>query len=426
MAFAVAVVLFVLLFLLGLPIAFNMGISGAVALLMEGHPLSLVAMRLVSAAKPWVLLAVPTFIFAGLLMERCGISYRLVDLARATVGWIKGGLGMSVVGAELLFSGVSGSTIADVSAIGSIMTPPMLKAGYKPEHAVSLVASATALGILIPPAIYMIVVGTMTNTSVVGIFLGGVIPGIVLGLLMIAFIFFQAHRLGWPTDVHPSLSLFLQALRRAAIPLVIPAVIIGGFRFGLFTATEAGAITAGYALLVALVVYRNISLMNIARIALDSAVTTAVIVLLLGAASIFAFLLGVAQVPEAFKELMSPLEVAPWAYLLVISLLAVLFGLFMEGLPAAVLMLPVIFPTAQTIGIHPIHFLVVLTLATGIGLFLPPTGVGLLMALRFANLPMTQQFKAYVPYILVLILGLLITVFLPELSLWLPRGAGIE
>lgn len=426
MVFTIVIVLFVLLFLLGLPIAFTMGLSGVAGLLMGDYPLSLLPMRLVAAAKPWVLLAIPTFVFAGLLMERCGISYRLVDLARATVGWIRGGLGMTVIGAELLFSGVSGSTIADVSAIGSTMTPPMLKAGYRPEHAVSLVASATALGILIPPSIYMIVVGTMTNTSVVGIFLGGVVPGIVLGLLMIAFIFFQAHRLGWPTDARPSLSVFLRALKRAAIPLVIPAVIIGGFRFGLFTATEAGAITAGYALLVALLVYRNVSLSDVVKVALESGITTAVIVLLLGAASIFTYLLGMAQVPQTFKEMMSPLEKAPWAYLLVISFLAIFFGLFLEGLPAAVLMLPVVFPTAQTIGIHPVHFLVVLTLATGIGLFLPPTGVGLLMALRFANLSMTRQFKAYVPYILVLILGLIITVFFPQLTLWLPRGAGLD
>src|SRR6266571_1043394 len=201
---AAVVVTFVVLVALSTPIVFALGLSGMLGLVMGNFSLQKLPSALVAGSQSWVLLAIPTFVFAGSLMERCGMSYALVNLARVLVGWVRGGLGLSVVLAEYFFSGISGSTIADVSAIGSMLTPPMLRAGYKPEHAVSLVASATAMGILVPPAIFMIVLGQVTDTSVVGIFLGGFIPAAVTALCLITVICNQAHRLGWPKDNLPS------------------------------------------------------------------------------------------------------------------------------------------------------------------------------------------------------------------------------
>src|SRR3989440_1845196 len=213
---------FVVLTAVALPIVFALGIAGFTGLVVGNFSLQKLPSALVAGSQSWVLLAIPTFIFAGNLMERCGMSYALVDLARALIGWVRGGLGMSVVLAEYFFSGISGSTIADVSAIGAMLTPPMLRAGYKPEHAASLVASATAMGILVPPAIFMIVLGQVTDTSVVGIFLGGFLPAAVTALCLMVVIFGQAHRLGWPNDARPTWRQFRLALRESLVAMWVP------------------------------------------------------------------------------------------------------------------------------------------------------------------------------------------------------------
>src|SRR5438034_149907 len=195
-----------------MPIVFALGVSGFAGLVAGNFSLQKLPSSLVAGSQSWVLLAIPTFVFAGSLMERCGMSYALVDLARALVGWVRGGLGMSVVLAEYFFSGISGSTIADVSAIGAMLTPPMLRAGYQPAHAASLVASASAMGILVPPAIFMIVLGQVTDTSVVAIFLGGFIPAAVTAACLMIVIFVEAHRLHWPKDTRASWREFVRAL----------------------------------------------------------------------------------------------------------------------------------------------------------------------------------------------------------------------
>src|SRR5437763_6974569 len=257
---ASVVVTFVVLVALSTPIVFALGLSGMLGLVLGNFSLQKLPSALVAGSQSWVLLAVPTFVFAGALMERCGMSYALVNLARGLVGWVRGGLGMSVVLAEYFFSGISGSTIADVSAIGSMLTPPMLRAGYRPEHAASLVASATAMGILVPPAIFMIVLGQVTDTSVVGIFLGGFLPAAVTALCLLVIIFGQAHRLQWPKDRRATRAEFGTAAKASLVPLVVPVVIVLGFYFGVFTATEAGALVAAYAVGAALLYYRNVTL----------------------------------------------------------------------------------------------------------------------------------------------------------------------
>jgi C4-dicarboxylate transporter DctM subunit len=425
MLVATVVVTFVVLTVLSLPIVFALGIAGFAGLLVGDFSLTKLPSSLVAGSQSWVLLAIPTFIFAGNLMERCGMSYALVDLARALIGWVRGGLGMSVMLAEYFFSGISGSTIADVSAIGSMLTPPMLRAGYKPEHAVSLVASASAMGILVPPAIFMIVLGQVTDTSVVGIFLGGFLPAAVTALCLMVVVFGQAHRLQWPKDRRPTRAEFGAATKASLVPLVVPIVIVLGFYFGVFTATEAGALVAAYAVAAAFLYYRNVTMREMVKLVYDSALLTAAVVFLLAVASVYQFLMGMLGVPMMLGEILKPLETTPWLFLTAISLIVILFGMVLEGLPAAVVLVPVVFPIAKQIGIHPIHFNIVLTAAVGIGLFLPPIGVGLLMALRFGNISVGQHFRAYWPYLTALMVGLLILILWPEITLVLPRRAGL-
>jgi C4-dicarboxylate transporter DctM subunit len=216
----------------------------------------------------------------------------------------------------------------------------------------------------------------------------------------------------------------LRSLREAAVPLVIPLVILGGFYLGAFTATEAGAIVALYALLAARLYYRNLSWVEIIRIGYDSAILTAVVVFLLAVATIFQYLMGVTGVPLLLGEILRPLESAQWLFLLGVALITMVFGMVLEGLPAAVVLIPVVFPIATRIGINPIHFDIVQTAAVGIGLFLPPMGVGLLMALKFAEVSVGQHARGYWPYVLALLIGLMLIICLPELSLMIPRSAG--
>jgi len=425
MLVAIVLVTFILLTALSLPIVFSLGLAGFAGLVAGNFSLQKLPSSLVAGSQSWVLLAIPTFVFAGSLMERCGMSYALVNLARALVGRIRGGLGMSVVLAEYFFSGISGSTIADVSAIGAMLTPPMLRAGYKREHAASLVASAAAMGILVPPAIFMIVLGQVTDTSVVAIFLAGFLPAAVTAAILMAVIFLQAHRLGWPKDAPPTSAEMGKAVRESLVPLVVPILIIAGFYFGAFTATEAGALVAAYAIAAALLYYRNVTPWEMLKLVHESALLTAAVVFLLAVASVYQFLMGMLGVPVLLGQILAPLQGTPWLFLLAVSVIVILFGMVLEGLPAAVVLIPVIYPIAKQIGIHPIHFNVVLTAAVGIGLFLPPIGVGLLMALRFADIGVGEHFKAYWPYLLALFVGLLVLILVPEITLWVPRRAGM-
>jgi C4-dicarboxylate transporter DctM subunit len=424
MLLAITAIVFVGLLALSLPIVFALGIAAVTGLVLGGYSLEMLASSLIGGSQNWVLLAIPSFIFAGTIMERCGMSNALVDLARALVGWLRGGLGMSVIVVSYFFSDICGSKMAEVSALGSTLMPPLRRAGYRAEDGASLIASGTAMGMLVPPAIFMIVIGEVTNTSVVALFLAGFVPAAVIGVCLCALVALQAYLLGWPKDTRPSWRFLLRSLRQAAVPLVIPLVILGGFYLGAFTATEAGAVVALYSLLAARLYYRNLSWAQIARVAYDSAILTAAVVFLLAVATVFQYLMGVTGVPVLLGQLLKPLESAQWLFLSGVALLTMVFGMVLEGLPAAVVLIPVVFPIAQHIGVNPIHFDIVQTAAVGIGLFLPPMGVGLLMALRFAQVPVGRHARYYWPYLLALLTGLMLIICLPELSLAIPRSAG--
>jgi C4-dicarboxylate transporter DctM subunit len=260
---------------------------------------------------------------------------------------------------------------------------------------------------------------------VVGIFLGGFVPAAVTAACLMSVIFVQAHRLGWPVDARPTWAGISQAGRASLVPMVVPVVIVLGFFFGVFTATEAGALVAAYAMAAALFHYKNVTWAEMLKLVYESALLTAAVIFLLAVASIYQFLMGMLGVPRMLGELLGPLAATPWLFLLAVSAIVILFGMVLEGLPAAVVLVPVVYPIAKDIGIHPIHFNIVLTAAVGIGLFLPPIGVGLLMALRFANVSVGQHFRAYWPYLLALFVGLLLLIVFPEITLFVPRRAGL-
>ena len=418
-------VIFVALVLLSMPIVFSLGVAGIAGLWLGGYPLQQLPSALVSGSQSWVLLAIPAFVFAGNLMERCGMSHALVELARAMVGWVRGGLGMAVIVVAYFFSDICGSKMAEVSALGSSLMPPLTKAGYDRRDSASLIAAGTAMGMLVPPAIFMIVIAQVTNTSAVALFVAGFVPALVIMSCLMSVVYLRARTYDWPVDAKPSLRRLGHASLHAAVPMVVPFVILAGFVFGVITATEASAVVAAYAFLAAKLYYRNVGWLEMGKIAYDSAILTAAVVFLLAVASIYQYLMGVSGVPAMLAQALGPLRSQPWLFLMGTAFITVLFGMVLEGLPAAVVLIPVVFPIAEGMGIDPIHFNIVQTAAVGIGLFLPPMGVGLLMALRFANLHVGEHFRTYVPYLLALAVGLILIICFPEISLALPRLAGL-
>src|SRR5689334_4641389 len=231
-------IIFVLLLLLSMPIVFSLAVAGIAGLWLGGYPMQQLPSALVSGSQSWVLLAIPAFVFAGGLMGRCGMSHALVEFARSLVGWVRGGLGMSVIVVAYFFSDICGSKMAEVSALGSSLMPPLTKAGYKKADSASMIAAGTAMGMLVPPAIFMIVIAQVTNTSAVALFLAGFVPAATIMVCLMGLVWLRARKYDWPVDTRPSLKLIATTGRRAAVPLVIPIVILAGFVMGVFTATE--------------------------------------------------------------------------------------------------------------------------------------------------------------------------------------------
>src|SRR6201993_2646722 len=334
--------IFAVLILLSMPIVFALAVAGIAGLWIGGYPMQQLSSALVSGSQSWVLLAIPAFVFAGNLMERCGMSHALVELARAIVGWVKGGLGMSVIVVAYFFSDICGSKMAEVSALGSALMPPLTKAGYDRRDSASLIAAGTAMGMLVPPAIFMIVIAQVTNTSAVALFLAGFVPAATIMVCLMILVWFRARKYDWPVDTRPSASLIVATGRRAAVPMVIPIVILVGFVMGVFTATEAGAVVAGYSFFAAILYYRNVSLRHMARLAYDSAILTASVIFLLAVASVFQYLMGVTGVPTLLADVLGPLKSAHWLFLIAIAFITMMFGMVLEGLPAAVVLIPVV------------------------------------------------------------------------------------
>ena len=418
----VAAFLFLVLLLLGSPIAFSMGLASTAAIAFQGSmPLAIVIQRMLGGIDGFVFIAIPFYILAGALMDTGGITIRLVRLAQVLVGHIRGGLGMVVVLAMYLFSGVSGSVVADTSAVGGVTIPMMRKAGYSGPLSVSIVAASSAMGILVPPCIPMIILAGMINLSVAALFAAGFFPGAVIAILLMALIYLQARRQGLPAGERATWRQVKAAFLEAIIPLGMPVVIFGGILGGIMTATEAGALAVAYGAVAGILIYKEIPLRQIPRILCDVAVITGIVTFLASTAMVLAYILAIQRAPDAIARILTRWGSAPILFLLFTILVFVVFGSVLEGPSAIVLFVPILEPVGRILGVNSLHFGIVAIAALGLGLYLPPIGIGLFVALGIAKVPMESVVRPFIPYAITLLLGIFVVAAVPWFTLVVPR-----
>jgi C4-dicarboxylate transporter DctM subunit len=369
-----------------------------------------------------VLLAIPLFIFAGTIMEQGGISERLVHFAQTLLGRFRGGLPMVVVGSTMLQSGISGSTVADVSAMSAMTLRPLEQQGYSRPYSLAVIGASCAFAILIPPCILMVIVAAVANTSVVAVFAAGVLPAVVLGAMMLVFIHVQARMKNLPAGHKASAPEILKGFVDALLALGVPLLIFGGIRAGIATVTEMAAVAVIYSLLVGGLVYRRLSWKRIYAALVETCVSTGVITMLIGFAMIFGYLLATEGVPSAVATWMKVYQIPAWGVLVITALIFVFVGAVLEGAPAVLIFVPILLPVVRSLGIDIVHWLTVVVLASGIGLFVPPTGLAVLVACSVGKVPMEQMVKPLMPFLLLLLVGLGVIIFFPSLSTALPRA----
>jgi tripartite ATP-independent transporter DctM subunit len=422
MAVAIMVVSFIVMLVLTAPVAFSIGVAATIGLvIVDAAPLLIIPQRFFAGADSFVLLAIPLFILAGALMESGGISLRLVELARLLVGHVRGGLGMAVVVAEMFFSGISGSTVADVSAIGALMVPSLIRIGFKPDRAVAIISASSAMGILIPPCLIMVVIAQIAGISVGALFLAGFLPALVLALALMVLIYVQARREGIGGTKRATWSETGIAFLRAIVPLMMPVIVFGAILGGIADPTEAAVLAVAYAFIVGVFVYKEIRWSQLPKIFIDSAVISGIVIFMVGAASSFSWILAYEHVPERLAQLMLMVSSSPMVFYILSVTIFTLLAAVLEGLPAIIICLPIFLPIAIKFGIDPLHYSIVVVAATGLGLFLPPVGIGLYIACSFANLNADQAFRAMLPYTAVLAAGIVVLMIFPWLTLVVPR-----
>ncbi|MGE0314339.1 MAG: TRAP transporter large permease [Lautropia sp.] len=424
---ALLCVSFVAMIGLGVPIAFAMLGATSLAMAVGGTiPLAMVAQRVGAGVDNFTYLAIPLFVLAGSIMEQSGISTRLVALARALVGHLHGGMGQVVIVSEVFFSGISGASLSDASAIGSIMYPTLTKAGYEQGRAVALIAAACAMGILIPPCLTMVVLGAIAGVSVGALFIAGLLPGLLMALALMALVYYQSRRGLLPAgEVRATRAELWVALRRAIVPLMLPVIIFGGILGGVFSPTEAAAVAVAYAFVVAALLYREISLAAMYRILVQTATISGAIGLVLGAAAAFATLLALDGIPGQVADWVIGLSRNPLVFLIVANLIFIVFGAILDGIPALLLFIPILLPVANTLGIDPLHFTLVSIASLGVGLIVPPIGIMLLVICSITGAPLASVSRAMGPYLVILAGCLLLMIALPSVVLVLPRMFGL-
>lgn len=405
----------------GLPLAFTLALTSLTYLLgIGGVGLIILPIKILGGVDSFVLLAIPLFILAGALMESGGISERIVDLAMAIVGKVRGGLAMVVVVAEILFSGISGSTAADVSAMSSLLIPSMRRAGYSGPESVSVVAAASAMGILVPPCLTMVVLGSLVNLSIVTLFLAGFVPAFILAGALLVLIAVRARRQNWPVTGDAPRAHLGRAIRRAIVPMGLPVVLFGGIFSGATTVTEAALIAVVYAL-VAGIFMGGVRRTELAGQLAGSGIVTATTLWVLAAASAFAWILVREWVPQTLGAWIGGAGAGRAGFLASTVVVFVVIGALLEGLPALLIFGPILFPIARLLGIDPVHYGIVIIAAMGIAFFLPPVGVGLTIAAGIARVDIDDVSRAYVPYLVALLIGLALIAAFPWLTLVLPR-----
>ena len=390
-----------------------------------GIPDFVILHRMAGGIDSFPLLAVPFFILAGNLMNSAGITNRIYDFAVALAGWMRGGLGHVNIVGSVIFAGMSGTAIADAAGLGTIEIKAMKDHGYKTEFAVGVTAASATLGPIIPPSLPFVIYGIMANVSIGALFLGGIVPGAMMTICMMLYVAYYAHRHGIGRDQVFRWSV-LGATFIAALPaLLTPAIIIGGMTFGWFTPTEAAIAACAWAMILGALLYRTLSLKQFYKVTMDTIETTAAVLLIVGAASLFGWVLTVTKVTEHITLGLLSISDNPYVILLIINLILLVIGCFLEPIASISILVPVLMPVLLTVGIDPIHFGVVMTLNLMIGLLHPPLGMVLFVLARVANLSIERATMAILPWLIPLLGSLIAITLIPEITLWLPRTMGL-
>lgn len=410
------------LMLIGVPVAVSLGASTVITMLLfTDLDVATIPQLIFDGINKFALMAIPMFILAGNLLSKGGSARRIIDFAKSMVGHLPGGLPMSAIFACVIFAAVSGSSPATVVAIGSIMFVAIKEAGYPKEYAVGGITTAGSLGILIPPSVVMIVYGVTAEVSIAQLFMAGVVPGLMLGGMMILQTYIGAKKLGFKATTPEPWSERVKKFGKAFWALLIVVVVIGGIYGGIFTPTEAAAASAIYALIISLFVYKDIKFKDLWDICLESAITTAMIFFIIANAVVFAYLLTSENIPQTIADSILAANIGKIGFLIIVNVLLFIMGQFMEPSSVVMIMVPLLLPIATALGVDPVHFGILLIVNMEIGMITPPVGLNLFVASGLTGMNLKDVIVSCLPWTLTLFVGLILVTYIPEISLWLPR-----
>jgi len=408
------------------PIFFSLALSALALLWNKGMLVpQLVVQRMFAGIDSFPMMASPFFMLAGALMDTGGISTRLVRFSNYLVGWITGGLAHVAIMASMFFAGITGSAVADATAIGSTLIPLMKKRGFPVLFSASVVAAAGVVGPIIPPSIPMVIYGVMAGVSIGALFMGGFIPGILVGLGLMAVVYVKAKRHGYPREtVRPTVREFIQATVSAFGAILMPLIILGGIFGGIFTATEAAAVATVYAFLMGKFVYRELEWRHLPEILYKAGLNTAMILIIVGVANLVGYIMAVERIPLMVAELFLSITTNKWVMLLLINILLLIVGCFIDGASALIIFTPVLLPLIHKLGIDPIYFGVLITVNLMIGTITPPVGLCLYVSCGIADVRLDQISRSIIPFLLIEIAVLLLITYVPDLIMFLPNIFG--
>ncbi len=413
--------LFLLLMILGVPIAFSLALSAIITVMMTGNfTVTAIIHRMVSFSSSYTLLAIPFFILAAKLMNTGGITRKIFRAASAWVGSIPGGLGHANVLASVIFSGMSGSAVADAGGLGQIEIDAMKKEGFDPDFSMAVTCASATIGPIIPPSIPMVIYGMMTEVSVGSLFIGGVIPGFLLAIACSILVYIMSIKRNYPVQKF-SWSEVIESSKNAFLSLMTPVIIIGGIWTGVFSPTEAAAIASCYAFFLSVIVYREISLRDVYKSVADTVRDSAGIMLIICGAAAFSWLVAMFGFTQWFTKALTSITDNKYVMLLILNIIFLLIGMFMEALAAMTITIPFLIPVISAYDIDPVHLGVVLVLNLMIGLSTPPVGTSLFITSKIANISIERGYKAILPFLIPLIFVLFLITYLPNLVTWLPN-----
>jgi C4-dicarboxylate transporter DctM subunit len=418
-------VLFILLFVflfMGMPVAVALGLSSLLTILFFAQDsLASLSLKLFETSEHYTLLAIPFFILGGSFMTTGGVAKRMIRFANACIGHLRGGLAMASVLACMLFAAVSGSSPATVVAVGSIVIAGMVRAGYPLPFASGVICNAGTLGILIPPSIVMVVYGAATETSVGKLFMAGFIPGFVLGLMLMVAIYVRARMIGLPKMPRAPLAEVLTSGRDSLWGLLLIVIILGGIYGGVFTPTEAAAVAAVYAFFIAVFVYRDIGVKQVPQVLIEAGKVTVMLMFIVANALLFAHVLTTERIPQAIAETIVGWGMPAWQFLVVVNILLLIAGMFMEPTGIVLILAPILFPIAMQLGIDPVHLGIIMVVNLEIGMVTPPVGLNLFVTAGITRMSIGQVVRAALPWTLILLLFLVIVTYVPAMTLFLPN-----